>query len=198
FVRPLETATGVWFCGGWRERLNYRFVGEFPRQTRFQQALVGVVRRGGIVGGTSAGMAILPEVITLSDERESYYSQAYAVPAHGFGLLKGAIVEQHFDTRGGRLERFTRLLRDNDQLDQLAGRRGAGARMIGLAVEEDAGLFLRGDRVEVLSGKVHVFIKSNSGRSVAWHELLPGDSAQLKRGVPATATLAFEQNELVR
>ena len=38
FVRPLETATGVWFCGGLQPRLNYRFVGEFPEKTRFQLA----------------------------------------------------------------------------------------------------------------------------------------------------------------
>lgn len=54
FVRPLETATGVWFCGGDQTRLNYRFVGRFPRRTKFQAALRGVLERGGVVGGTSA------------------------------------------------------------------------------------------------------------------------------------------------
>src|SRR6185295_7665451 len=70
FIEPLESATGVWFCGGMQSRLNYRFVGDYPDQTRFQMALRGVVERGGVVGGTSAGMAALPEVITLWQDRE--------------------------------------------------------------------------------------------------------------------------------
>ena len=127
FVKPLEPATGVWFCGGLQARLNYRFVGQYPEQTRFQLALRGVVERGGVVGGTSAGMAALPQVITLWQDREYDDAPANAVTAHGFGLLTGAIVEQHFDARAGRLERFTGLLRNNALLDGLSGRRVADA-----------------------------------------------------------------------
>src|SRR4051795_10884881 len=70
FVRPLASATGVWFCGGAQSRLNYRYVGPFPRQTRFQAALREVLARGGIVGGTSAGMAALPEIMTMYQDRQ--------------------------------------------------------------------------------------------------------------------------------
>src|SRR5439155_6524634 len=70
FVRPLTSATGVWFCGGAQSRLNYRYVGNFPRRTRFQEALRDVVARGGGVGGTSAGMAALPEVMTVYQGRQ--------------------------------------------------------------------------------------------------------------------------------
>jgi len=182
FVRPLELATGVWFSGGAQKRLNYRYVGEFPRQTRFQAALVRIVERGGAVGGTSAGMAALPEIMTLRDARENSHAPAKVVAAHGLGLLKQAIVEQHLDARGGRLERFTRLLRDSSQLDELAGRKGAGNHMLGLAVEEGGALFVRGDHLEVRgTANVHVFLKSEESRKVAWHELEPGDVAELKR-----------------
>lgn len=63
FVRPLETATGVWVSGGAQSRLNYRFVGEYPETTRFQDALRRVVEQGGAVGGTSAGMAQLRRAV---------------------------------------------------------------------------------------------------------------------------------------
>lgn len=180
FVKPLESATGVWFSGGAQGRLNYRFVGEFPRQTRFQNALREVLCRGGVVGGTSAGTAIQPEIITLYDHHNAG-SPAIADTAHGFGLFNQAIVEQHFDARGGRLERFTGLLRDEQRLDQLAGREGAGAKMIGLAVEERTALVVQGDRLSVLgSNNVHVFLKSDGGRSVLWQQLAPGDEAELK------------------
>ncbi len=98
FTRPLETATGVWFSGGDQLRLNYRFVG-YPSPTRFQRALAWVLQRGGVVGGTSAGMAAIPEIMTLWDQREDYAAPAAIVPGHGFGLLRQAIVEQHFDAR---------------------------------------------------------------------------------------------------
>jgi cyanophycinase len=182
FCKPLKTATGVWFCGGQQSQLNYRFVGEHPTQTRFQALLQKVVERGGVVGGTSAGMAALPEIMTLWDGSNSLGGPRAVVPAHGLGLLRRAIVEQHFDTRGGRLERFTGLLRDSARLDQLAQREGAGARMIGLAVEEPAALVIQDDRLQALgSGSCHVFVKTPGGKSLVWSELESGETAELRR-----------------
>lgn len=182
FVRPLERATGVWFGGGAQSRLNYRFVGAYPRITRFQQALRDVVARGGVVGGTSAGMAAMPAVMTLGEAHARAGGPASIRAGHGLGLFDGAIVEQHFDGRGGRLERFTGLLRDSGRLDRLAGRPGAGDRMIGLAVEGSTAVVLRGDRLEALgSGRVHVFVKEPDGRGLAWRTLDPGGTAVLRR-----------------
>ncbi|MBI1901401.1 MAG: Type 1 glutamine amidotransferase-like domain-containing protein [Planctomycetia bacterium] len=190
FVRPLETATGVWFSGGAQRRLNYRFVGSFPRQTRFQAALREVLSRGGVVGGTSAGMAALPEIMTIQDDRRSAEEPNSAHAAHGLGLLTRAIVEQHFDTRGGRLERFTGLLRDSERLDELSGRRAVGEEMTGLAVEEGAALVARGDRLESLgNGASHVFLKTSGGRMLAWHELRSGETAALSRGAKGETEL---------
>ncbi len=194
FVRPLETATGVWFCGGLQPRLNYRFVGEFPEQTRFQIALREVVARGGVVGGTSAGMAALPEIMTLYQDREYDQAPAKAVAAHGLGLFNGAIVEQHFDGKGGRLERFTGLLRNSAQLDKLAARPGAGVNMLGLAVEECTALVLQGNRVETIGqASAHVFVKSGAGRTVVWHELSAGESARLDRSSGGATVLRSEK-----
>jgi cyanophycinase len=182
FVRPLLTATGVWFSGGAQSRLNYRYVGNYPRRTRFQEALREVLARGGVVGGTSAGMAALPEVMTLSQDQRRTGGPLSAVVAHGLGVFDGAVVEQHFDGRNGRMERFFELLRDSDRLDRLSGRRGAGVRMMGLAVEEATALVVRGDRMEVLgAGEAHVFLKGSDGRTLNWHALRTGDRAALKR-----------------
>lgn len=197
FVESLALATGVWFSGGDQSRLNYRFVGAFPRQTLFQKALRGVLERGGVVGGTSAGMAALPEVITLRQEREPNTSLATAIGAHGLGVFNRAIVEQHFDGRSGRFERFSNLLRDNTKLDKLAGRSGAGEQMTGIAVEERTALVAQGNRLEVLgASKVHIFLKASTGRSITWHELAAGETAQLKREVPNFVMLAREESTL--
>lgn len=199
FVKPLETATGVWFSGGYQSRLNWRFVGNFPQQTRFQQVLRTVLERGGSVGGTSAGTAAIPEIMTMWDERSDSDAPATAYAAHGLGLLTKAIVEQHFDARSGRLERFTGLLRDNAQLDTLAGRRGAGEQMIGLAIEERTALVARGNQLQVLgTGTAHVFVKSRMGRTMSWTELTPGETAWLTRNARGTMAIAFEEVALAR
>jgi cyanophycinase len=191
FVHPLDTATGVWFSGGRQPRLNYRYVGPFPRQTRFQAALRDVVARGVVVGGTSAGMSALPQIMTLYQDRDSAAARPGVVAAHGLGVFDGAIVEQHFDSRSGRLERFTGLLRDAARLDRLAGRSGVGARMLGLAVEGSTALVLQSDRLEVLgAGNAHVFIKSPEDQALTWYTIQAGDKATLRRDARGQTVLA--------
>lgn len=182
FVRPLDRATGVWFSGGSQGKLNYRFVGDFPERTRFQTSLLEVLERGGVVGGTSAGMAALPEIMTLWEDQDDDGRPPSAVTGHGLGVMRGAIVEQHFDTVGGRLERFTGLLRDVQRLNRLAGRQDAGAHMVGLAVEEGAALIITGDMLQTLGiGSSHVFLRSPSLRALSWYELPSGERAILSR-----------------
>lgn len=185
FTKPLEEATGVWFSGGHQARLNEKYVGDWPTKTRFQELVRKVVERGGIVGGTSAGMAAMPEVMTLWEDRAMTNAPAVAVTGHGFGLLTRAIVEQHFDGRGGRFERFFQLLRDDAKIDDLTGRPGSSEEMVGLAVEEDTAIVAQRDRLNVLgNGKAHVFLKSEAGKAISWKELRSGESAQLRRDVP--------------
>ena len=196
FIEPLLNATGVWFSGGAQVQLNKRFVGEEHRQTRFQQALRGIIERGGVVGGTSAGMAAMPEIMTLFDEdRESAIQPVKAVAARGLGLFHGAIVEQHFNGITGRFERFTKLLRNNEELNKMNGRENAAFKMVGLAVDEDTALLIQGDHITSLgSGSSHVFIKSHSGRSIVWHTLNCGDSAELSEDPVTKATLLKVEN----
>lgn len=196
FVKPLAEATGVWFSGGYQSRLNYRYVAPFPGKSRFQQLLRNIVERGGVVGGTSAGTAAMPEIMTLWEEQDDSSAWPKAVAAHGLGLFDKAIVEQHFDGRRGRLERFTALLRDNARLDELTNRQGSGERMIGIGVEEPAALVARGNEFSVCGGgSVHLFLKSNSGRTISWNEIRAGETVQLRRIVEQEALVG--QNNLV-
>ncbi len=182
FVGALEQATGVWFSGGRQGRLNYRYVGEFPDHTKFQTALLGVLERGGVVGGTSAGMAALPEIMTLWQDEDEDGRPPFAVAGHGLGVMRSAIVEQHFDTVGGRLERFTGLLRDVQKLNRLAGRAGVGEKIVGLAVEESSALVITGDELQAYGlGNIHVFLRSPSLREIRWYELHSGERAELTR-----------------
>ena len=135
--------------------------------------------------------------MTLWSEREHDEAPANAIAAHGLGLMTGAIVEQHFESRGGRLERFLGLFRDSNRLDNLSGRRGTGNHMIGLAIEEPAALIVQGNHLQTLgNGSAHIFLKSAGGRSIVWHELGPRDSAVLKKGEATPTHLIREETAL--
>ena len=184
FVLPLTKANAVWFSGGDQSELARLFVNsESP--TRFQQEVIAVVARGGVVGGTSAGTAVMAKVMTVPG-RESGEEPADPQISCGLGVLKNVILEQHYKGggRGGRLERFTSLLlaqnpETHQKLRKLLEADGTKfGDMIGLAIEERTALLLQENRLRVFGkGHAHVFLKSADQRTITWHELEPSDSA---------------------
>ena len=54
--RPLATATGVWLAGGDQALLTDAY-----RGTAVQRELRRLLARGGVIGGTSAGAAVMSE-----------------------------------------------------------------------------------------------------------------------------------------
>src|SRR5262249_2432020 len=58
FFTPLRTATAVWFSGGSQDRIAAAYVG-----TATERELYAIARRGGVIGGTSAGAAIMSRLM---------------------------------------------------------------------------------------------------------------------------------------
>lgn len=179
FVLPLQTAHAVWFGGGDQSELARLFVNA-KNPTRFERELHSVVARGGVVGGTSAGTAIMARIMTVAGSPQNG-RPAYASVARGLSILDNVIIEQHFggSGRGGRIERFTGLLLDNERLFRYFGKEGGKPEeMLGFAIEEEAALVLQQNRLRVMgTNKAHVFLKSSDQRTITWHELRPGDAA---------------------
>ena len=94
FVAPLKQATAIWFVGGQQSRLAAAYVG-----TATERAILELFRRGGTIGGTSAGAAIQSRVMIQSGNPVPQITM-------GLDLLSGAIIDQHFLQRN----RFNRLL----------------------------------------------------------------------------------------
>lgn len=175
FVAPLDSAQALWFCGGDQRPLAELFVDPFA-PTLFQQSAAEIVRRGGVVGGSSAGLAIMADVMIEGGEPENG-RPADARLSRGLGLLRHVLAEQHFDARGGRIERLTGLLRDHKRLANFAPT-CRPRQMIGLAVEEDTALIVQGPQLVVSGQKLaHVFLQSRDPHTIAWHALQPGDAA---------------------
>jgi cyanophycinase len=112
-VERLTAATGVWFGGGDQKRLTAVLGGTASLRAMHQR-----YEAGAVLGGTSAGAAIMSDSMITGDQTPpgdttGYYGDEYpsierrrieVIP--GLGFLHGAIVDQHFIKR----ERHNRLL----------------------------------------------------------------------------------------
>jgi cyanophycinase len=109
----LDSATGIWFSGGDQTRVTRTLAG-----TPAHRAMLRRYREGAVVGGSSAGAAIMADSMitgnqTPPGDTTGYYGDEYPAIARrrfeiapGLGFLPGAIVDQHFIRR----ERHNRLL----------------------------------------------------------------------------------------
>jgi cyanophycinase len=112
-ARQLDSATGIWFGGGDQVHLTDALGG-----TASLRAIHARYQAGAVVGGTSAGAAIMSDSMitgnqTPPGDTTGYYGDDYPAIAPrrievlpGLGFLSGAVVDQHFIRR----ERHNRLI----------------------------------------------------------------------------------------
>ena len=101
-TKMLGEASGVWISGGDQSRLSEKFVG-----TEVERQLKLLLARGGVVGGSSAGAAIMTRVM-IANGRED------ATELNGFDLLPDAVIDQHFLRRNRAQRLMTTLARHSD------------------------------------------------------------------------------------
>ena len=114
-VHQLDSATGVWFGGGDQVRLA-----NVLRGSRTLAAIRARFAAGAVIGGTSAGAAVMSAVMLTGDERhpggarppsdstENWLTIARdnTITEDGFALVTNVIVDQHFLRR----KRHNRLI----------------------------------------------------------------------------------------
>lgn len=104
FVKPLRTATAVWFSGGSQQRIADAYIG-----TPVENELYQLLQRGGVIGGSSAGAAIQSRVMIRGGRGNQPRIST------GLKLLPGAIIDQHFLKRN-RLSRLIAAIRTHPGL----------------------------------------------------------------------------------
>jgi cyanophycinase len=167
FVKPLREATAVWFMGANQNLHAAAYV-----NTKVETEVYNLLKRGGIVGGASAGAAIQSRVMIGGGREEP-------VLATGLDLLPGAIIDQHFRARN----RKTRLLR---ALEQHPGLWGVG-------VDERTALLVRGRRLECIGeSDVTILLPAGGGRPVREISLKSGETHDLVAIRRAAITRALE------
>jgi cyanophycinase len=154
FLKPLREATGVWFGGGDQSRLTAAYLG-----TGVERELRKLLERGGVIGGTSAGAAVMSRIMIAGGKNEAELKD-------GFGFLPGVILDQHFSQR-------QRLLRLVDALKKQPGH-------VGLGIDEQTALIVQKRRLTVLGpGNVTVCLASGGGKSQRVELLKQGSVADL-------------------
>lgn len=147
-AKYLEQFSGYWFSGGDQSKLANLLVG-----TKALETIDRRYREGAAVGGTSAGASVMTTLMLTgkwrkakSPEEEEIVNIARRMKevVKGFGIFKGAIVDQHFMHRP-RYNRLISAVLDHPEL-------------IGVGIDEETALLVRPDRVWEVLGNNYVKI----------------------------------------
>lgn len=156
FAAPLREARGVWFTGGRQWRLADSYL-----DTKVHDALWGVLERGGVIGGSSAGASIQGSYLVRGDTR----TNTIMMGDHevGLGFLKGVGIDQH-------------LLMRNRQFDLIEVIR-AKPDLLGIGIDENTAIVVQGDRFEVVGQSYAVIYDANATLDGGglFYFLAPGD-----------------------
>ncbi|MGF1519038.1 MAG: cyanophycinase [Nodosilinea sp.] len=130
-IRKVSEATGIFFTGGDQSRIV-----DFIKGTPLDAAIHQRHREGVVIGGTSAGAAMMPDEMIVGGTSVSNPSVDAVEMGPGMGFLPGIVVDQHFAQRG-RLGRLLAAL-----VLQPA--------VLGLGIDEDTGIVVEGDEFTVI------------------------------------------------
>jgi cyanophycinase len=161
FCAPLARATGVWFVGGVQSRITDAYLG-----TLAERELHGILRRGGVIGGTSAGAAIMTEVMIRR-----------GIPngvdiGKGFGFFPNAVIDQHFLKRN-RQARLMSVLSDHPGC-------------FGLGIDEETAVVAQDQKLSVIGNSQAVVCFPSIGEE-------PAELVSLKSGDEANFVTISER-----
>ncbi|HSP87875.1 MAG TPA: cyanophycinase [Ignavibacteriaceae bacterium] len=182
-VDILSDATGIFFGGGDQSFLTRDMLG-----SKLLEKVYGIYNSGGVIGGTSAGAAVMSELMITGNELINKDSSSIFISIQkgnvevkeGFGFIKSAFIDQHFIKRK-RLNRSISVVLENPEL-------------LGIGIDESTCIIVNPDETfEVLGeNQVIVFDATNSSNieidkngnigaeDLNMHILLSGDKFNLK------------------
>ncbi|MDZ7362960.1 MAG: cyanophycinase [candidate division KSB1 bacterium] len=142
----LKGVTGVFFSGGDQSRLTAALKG-----TAVEAWLHEFYARGGVIGGTSAGAAVMSAMMITGDQRrpvgDSTFNTIEAeniVTSAGFGFIDHAIIDQHF-VRRKRFNRLLSLVLEHPQ-------------RVGIGIDENTAIWVKPDQTFEIIGAGPVLV----------------------------------------
>lgn len=130
-LEVIETATGVFFTGGDQARIT-----EILKDSEIDNLLHQKFEQGLVIAGTSAGAAMMPDIMIVEGDGETNPRLDTVTLEPGMGFLPQVAIDQHFSQRG-RLGRFISAL-----VQQPA--------VLGFGIDENTAIAVNGDEIEVI------------------------------------------------
>ncbi len=161
--RALETiaqATGVFFTGGNQARIT-----ELIKDTELDAQLHKRFADGIVIAGTSAGAAMMPDMMIAEGESETNPRMEVVRMDRGLGFLPGVVIDQHFAQRG----RLGRLL---SALAQQPANLGFG-------IDENTAIAINGKDLEVIGEGAVTIVDESTMTHSNIHELLKDEPLAL-------------------
>lgn len=162
FVALIKQAKGIWFDGGRQYRVMEAYGG-----TQSARAFAEVLERGGVIGGSSAGMAVLGDFLVRGAPSEDNYILDYPGFEKGLGYLRNTATDMHVVAR--------------ERLPDLTSLTARYPKVLGISADEGTAWVVNGDVGRII-GPSKAFVYSRGGLTdpdVPYLMLYPGDTYNL-------------------
>lgn len=131
YLEAIEKSSGVFFTGGDQARITSILKG-----TEIDAAIHKRYQEGIVVGGTSAGAAMMPDIMIIEGDSETNPRVNVVDMGPGMGFLPGIVVDQHFLQRG-RLGRLISALAQQPAV-------------LGFGIDENTAVIVSDNKFEVI------------------------------------------------
>ena len=131
-IEAIEKATGVFFTGGDQARIISAI-----KNTPLDEAIHRRYQQEGlVVGGTSAGAAMMPDIMIVEGDSETNPRMDVVAMGPGMAFLPGVVIDQHFSQRG-RLGRLISALAQQPAV-------------LGFGIDENTAIIVSDNQFEVI------------------------------------------------
>lgn len=141
-VAPICEADAVWFTGGRQWRIADAYLGSLA-----ETAIRNVLRRGGVIGGSSAGASIQGSFLVRGDTKGSQI--LIGDHQRGFGFIRNSAIDQHVIPRKRQAGLIEVLTDPNQKMDQSINRQA----LLGIGIDEATAIVVRKNEFEVIGRK---------------------------------------------
>jgi cyanophycinase len=155
FQSAMKSATGVWFGGG----RQWNFVDAYEGTTAVE-LFHDVLRRGGVIGGSSAGATIQGEFLVRGHPLGNTVMMAEGYEK-GFAFLPGVAIDQHFAQRGRQPDLLPVIKRH--------------PKLLGIGIDEGTAVVVTGSQAEVIGQHSAHFVSAQHLKSLPPEASLPSD-----------------------
>lgn len=130
-LEAIQKSTGVFFTGGDQARIT-----SILKDTEIDALIHKRYAEGIVVGGTSAGAAMMPEIMIVEGDSQTHPRVEVAAMGPGMAFLPGVVIDQHFAQRG-RLGRLLSALAQQPVV-------------LGFGIDENTAVVVNGNEFEVI------------------------------------------------